>query len=195
MNKIQQIKKLNDLELEKGLTMNGSWHDQYKKTAHIYIGGLLESLTEGDIISIFSQYGEILDINLVRDKQTGISKGFCFLLYENQKSTVLAVDNFNGVEILGRVLSVDHSFYENRDDEEDARRKMEMVVPSHILHEHASNGSGDANANAGSREQIEDPMFEYIQSQPKRKRDKKEKKEKRDKKDKRDKKHKSRDRS
>ena len=44
------------------------------------------------------RYGEIININLVRDK-SGKSKGFCFLGYENQKSTVLAVDNFNGIKV------------------------------------------------------------------------------------------------
>ncbi len=40
-----------------------------------------------------------MNINLVRDKKTGKSKGFCFLCYENQKSTVLAVDNLNGIKV------------------------------------------------------------------------------------------------
>lgn len=65
-------------------------------------------MNEGDIAIVFSQFGEIVDLRLARDKITGKSKGFAFLAYENQKSTVLAVDNFNGTEICGRVLRVDH---------------------------------------------------------------------------------------
>jgi RNA-binding motif X-linked protein 2 len=38
---------------------------------------------------------------LCRDSATGKSKGFCFLQYEDQRSTVLAVDNLNGAELLG----------------------------------------------------------------------------------------------
>ncbi|KGL84819.1 RNA-binding motif protein, X-linked 2, partial [Tinamus guttatus] len=63
---------------------------------------------EGDIICVFSQYGEVVNINLVRDKKTGKSKGFCFLCYEDQRSTILAVDNFNGIKIKGRTIRVDH---------------------------------------------------------------------------------------
>ena len=37
------------------------------------------------------RYGEIMDVNLVRDKATGKSRGFAFLAYEDQRSTVLAV--------------------------------------------------------------------------------------------------------
>ena len=46
---------------------------------------------------------------MVRDRETGKSKGFCFLKYDDQRSTVLAVDNFNGATLLGRTLRVDHS--------------------------------------------------------------------------------------
>jgi RNA-binding motif X-linked protein 2 len=46
---------------------------------------------------------------MVRDKESGKSKGFCFLKYDDQRSTVLAVDNFNGTNLLGRTLRVDHS--------------------------------------------------------------------------------------
>lgn len=54
------------------------------------------------------RYGEIVNINLIRDKDSGKSKGFCFLCYEDQRSTVLAVDNFNGIKILNRTIRVDH---------------------------------------------------------------------------------------
>lgn len=45
------------------------------------------------------RYGEIVNVNLVRDKKTGKSKGFCFICYEDQRSTILAVDNFNGIKV------------------------------------------------------------------------------------------------
>ena len=40
-----------------------------------------------------------MNINLVKNKQTGLSKGYCFLAYEDQRSTVLAVDNLNGYKV------------------------------------------------------------------------------------------------
>lgn len=36
-----------------------SWHQQYKDSAWIFIGGLNYDLTEGDVICVFSQYGEV----------------------------------------------------------------------------------------------------------------------------------------
>ncbi|CAG0914140.1 unnamed protein product [Notodromas monacha] len=105
----KNLQKMNKLELEMGYAgKRGSWHDQYKNSAWIFVGGLPYDLTEGDVISVFSQYGEIANINLVRDKSSGKSKGFAFICYEDQRSTVLAVDNFNTIKICGRTIRVDH---------------------------------------------------------------------------------------
>lgn len=43
-----------------------------------------------------------------RDKDTGNRKGFAFLMYEDQRSTILAVDNLNGAKVLEKTLRVDH---------------------------------------------------------------------------------------
>lgn len=51
------------------------------------------------VLTVCFRYGEVVNINLVRDKKTGKSKGFCFLCYEDQRSTILAVDNFNGIKV------------------------------------------------------------------------------------------------
>jgi RNA-binding motif X-linked protein 2 len=49
-----------------------------------------------------------MDLNLPRDKETGKTKGFGFLMYEDQRSTILAVDNLNGAKVLEKTLRVDH---------------------------------------------------------------------------------------
>ncbi|KAL3288610.1 hypothetical protein HHI36_003047 [Cryptolaemus montrouzieri] len=109
MNPLTNMKNVIKLsEQELNTNNKTSWHDQYRDSAWIFVGGLPFDLTEGDIICIFSQYGELVNINLIRDKDTGKSKGFCFLCYEDQRSTVLAVDNFNGIKLLNRILRVDH---------------------------------------------------------------------------------------
>ncbi|EFY94239.2 RNA recognition motif (RRM) superfamily protein [Metarhizium robertsii] len=118
MNKIRAIQELNRREIENGITPEGSWHVDYRDTAFIYFGGLPYDLTEGDIITIFSQFGEPVFLKLARDKETGKSKGFGWLKYEDQRSTDLAVDNLGGADISGRMISVDHARYKPRDDED-----------------------------------------------------------------------------
>lgn len=41
---------------------------------------------KGDVLAVFSQCGEIADLNLVRDKTNGKPKGFAFVAYEDQVS-------------------------------------------------------------------------------------------------------------
>ncbi|KAM6427401.1 RNA-binding motif protein, X-linked 2 [Liasis olivaceus] len=108
LTKVKLINELNEREAQLGVQDKVSWHAEYSDSAWVFVGGLPYELTEGDIICVFSQYGEIVNINLVRDKKTGKSKGFCFICYEDQRSTILAVDNFNGIKIKGRTIRVDH---------------------------------------------------------------------------------------
>ncbi|CBY14576.1 unnamed protein product [Oikopleura dioica] len=108
LTKIRLINELNYKELRHGTNPENSWHMQYKDSAWIYAGNLSYKLTEGDILAVFSQFGEISNVNLVRDRETGTSKGFCFICYEDQRSTILAVDNFNGMELCNRPVRVDH---------------------------------------------------------------------------------------
>ncbi|XP_037678609.1 RNA-binding motif protein, X-linked 2-like [Choloepus didactylus] len=120
LTKVKLINELNEREVLLGVADKMSWHAEYKDSAWIFLGGLPCELTEGDIICVLSQYGEIVNINLVRDKKTGKSKGFCFLCYEDQRSTILAVNNFNGITIKGRTIRVDHvSNYRAPKDSED----------------------------------------------------------------------------
>ena len=117
MNSIRNIAKLNELELQKVTPSNASWHTDYRDTAYVYIGGIPFELSEGDVLTIFSQYGTPTHINLMRDRETGKSRGFAFLKYADQKSTDLAVDNLSGASVLGKVLSVDHTRYKLKDGE------------------------------------------------------------------------------
>ena len=100
MNQIREIQRINEAELARGLAGTaGSWHSKYANSAWIYVGSLDFKLTEGDVVAVVSQYGNIEDINLVRDELSGKSKGFAFCKYEDAQSCVLAVDNLCGYSV------------------------------------------------------------------------------------------------
>ncbi|XP_077003165.1 RNA-binding motif protein, X-linked 2 [Tamandua tetradactyla] len=175
LTKVKLINELNEREVQLGVADNVSWHSEYKDSAWIFLGGLPYELTEGDIICVFSQYGEIVNINLVRDKKTGKSKGFCFLCYEDQRSTILAVDNFNGIKIRGRTIRVDHvSNYRAPKDSEDV---------DNVTRELQDKGCGVRTPSPCSSEGFEDEK-----PTKKHKKDKKEKKKKKKDKEKSDRK-------
>ena len=124
ISKIKQIQRLNE-ELNFNITGSASWHYKYRDSSYIYISGFPYEVTEGDLVIVFSQYGEIVDCRIVRDKKTGKSKGFGYICYEDQRSTILAVDNLNGIKIGGKFILVDHveeyklpKNFEQSDDEE-----------------------------------------------------------------------------
>ncbi|CAL1700225.1 unnamed protein product [Somion occarium] len=164
MNVVREISKINERELELGLT--GSWHDDYKDSAYIFIGGLHPDLTEGDVITIFSQYGEVMDVNLPRHKDTGKTKGFGFLMYEDQRSTVLAVDNLNGAKVLERTLRVDHvkSYRQPKTKGEEGEwlepeEQSFNARPEIIVDEE---GASDSSESSGPDIDPEDPMRDYL---------------------------------
>uniref|UniRef100_A0A3B4TP14 RNA-binding motif protein, X-linked 2 n=1 Tax=Seriola dumerili TaxID=41447 RepID=A0A3B4TP14_SERDU len=163
LTKVKLINELNEREAHLGVNESVSWHTVYKDSAWIFVGGFPYELTEGDIICVFSQYGEVVNINLVRDKATGKSKGFCFICYEDQRSTILAVDNFNGIKIKGRTIRVDHvKDYRPPKDHEDIDD-----VTKHLREE----GCAPAAPESSSSSSEEDEQY-------KKKKKKKEKKEK-----------------
>ncbi|KAL5125108.1 Zinc finger CCCH domain-containing protein 42 [Glycine soja] len=125
---VKRTQNINAREAALGIGEQASWHTKYKDSAYVFVGGIPFDLTEGDLLAVFAQYGEVVDVNLVRDKGTGKSKGFAFLAYEDQRSTNLAVDNLNGAQVLGRIIRVDHvDKYKKKEeeDEETERQKRE----------------------------------------------------------------------
>ena len=143
MNSIRAIQALNKRELENGVSSEASWHADYRDTAYIYIGGFPFDLSEGDILTIFSQYGEPTYINLIRDKESGKSKGFAFLKYEDQRSTDLAVDNLGGATVMGRVLKVDHTQYKRMEGEKETGMDLGAVRGSGGGMEEESESEGE----------------------------------------------------
>ena len=91
-------------------------------------------------MTIFSQFGEPAYINLIRDKESGKSKGFAFLKYEDQRSTDLAVDNLGGASVMGRVLKVDHTRYKRKDGEEEEERERGLQGAA-VAEEHSGEES------------------------------------------------------
>lgn len=163
MNGIRRIQKLSELELQSDTPESASWHAEYADSPHIYIGGLPLDLKEEDIITIFSQYGTPVMIKLVRDKETGDSKGFCFLQYQDQRSTILLVDNFNGIKIYDRVIKVDHCRYKpfTSDDPAEMEREREYQERMNKLLA-ADVPSKPLKAIEDVEDEFLDPMAEFL---------------------------------
>ncbi len=71
----------------------------------LYVGNLPYSVDESELEALFSTYGDVEEIKLIRDRQTGRSKGFAFVTFETQHAAETALEQ-NGKEVGGRALKV-----------------------------------------------------------------------------------------
>ena len=73
---VRNMEKLTETKLKPNMPGKASWHNQYKDSAWVLIGGLPYESSEGDVIAIFSQHGEVVSLNLVRDRVAEKPKDF-----------------------------------------------------------------------------------------------------------------------
>jgi RNA recognition motif-containing protein len=76
---------------------------------NIYIGNLNFKIREDEIKSIFSNYGEVADVKIIRDRETSRSKGFGFVEMPNDSEGRDAIENLNQSEVMGRPMVVNEA--------------------------------------------------------------------------------------
>lgn len=72
----------------------------------VFCGGLPYQLDDDDVRELVSTWGTLKSFHMVRDRDTGIAKGFCFLEYGDPDITDDAIEGLNNLEIAGKELSV-----------------------------------------------------------------------------------------
>ena len=72
----------------------------------LYVGNLAKSTTEEEIRTLFVQEGEVTSVDLVKDRSTGLSKGFAFVTMASQESADKAISKYNGFSVAGNALKV-----------------------------------------------------------------------------------------
>jgi cold-inducible RNA-binding protein len=82
---------------------NGREHDM---TAKLFVGNLAYSTMDHQLEQLFSQYGTVLSAAVVLDRQTGRSRGFGFVEYDNETAAHAAIDALNETEFDGRTITV-----------------------------------------------------------------------------------------
>lgn len=71
----------------------------------LYVGNFPYSVTEDQLREIFSQYGEISELAMIMDRDTGRPKGFGFITFATQEAAERALEQ-NGNDLDGRPLKV-----------------------------------------------------------------------------------------
>lgn len=73
---------------------------------NIYVSNLSYNLEEPELKSIFSEYGVVNSVKIVKDKMTGRGKGFGFIEMDDDNEGLAAIEKLNGKEVEGRRLMV-----------------------------------------------------------------------------------------
>lgn len=73
---------------------------------NLFIGNLNPETTEQSLEKIFSEFGEIVSVKVIRDNETGLSKGFGFVEMADKFHAYDAIDNIDMTYFEGQVISV-----------------------------------------------------------------------------------------
>lgn len=76
---------------------------------NIYVGNLSYNLTKEDLKTLFSDYGDVSEVNLITDKYSGKSKGFAFVEMPKQSEAEAAIKALNESAIKGRNIKVNQA--------------------------------------------------------------------------------------
>ena len=103
---------------------------------NLFIGSLAYATTDDSLRACFEQVGPVASARVITDRDSGRSKGFGFVEFENEDDNQKAIDQLDGKDLEGRTISVGLA----RPKEDRPRRDFNG----------GGNGGGDRGGNGGS---------------------------------------------
>jgi len=82
---------------------------QEHTSMRLYVGGLPYQTTEHDLIELFEQVGQVTEVSVITDRDTGRSKGFGFVEMSNEQEARAAIERFNGTSMGDRTITVNQA--------------------------------------------------------------------------------------
>ena len=75
----------------------------------IYVGNFVYETTEQDMREAFEAYGAVEEVTIIRDRDTGRSRGFGFVEMPTSEEATTAIAGLNGKDMGGRTLAVNEA--------------------------------------------------------------------------------------
>ena len=72
----------------------------------LYVGNLAKSTTEDELRTLFTQAGAVASVEVIKDRDSGQSKGFAFVTMTDQAEVEKAISMFNAYSLSDRELKV-----------------------------------------------------------------------------------------
>jgi RNA recognition motif-containing protein len=76
---------------------------------NIFVGNVSRLVTDTELRATFEQYGTVTTATIIKDKETGDSRGFGFVEMDNNDEALEAIEKLNGFELKGRKLNVNEA--------------------------------------------------------------------------------------
>ena len=76
---------------------------------NIFVANIERKVSDEKLQELFQQYGEIASLKLIRDRDTGVSKGYAFVEMSNDDEAQKAIDALNEFDLEGRALAVNEA--------------------------------------------------------------------------------------
>ena len=76
---------------------------------HIYVGNLAYAVTEDDLQTLFTPFGEVTRVTVIRDRFSGESRGFGFVEMPAQAAAQAAIAGLQGRALKGQTLHVNEA--------------------------------------------------------------------------------------
>lgn len=76
---------------------------------NIFVANIERKVTDEQLQELFAQHGEIASLKLIKDRDTGVSKGYAFVEMPNDDEAQKAIDALNEYELEGRALAVNEA--------------------------------------------------------------------------------------
>ncbi len=74
--------------------------------AKLYVGGLAYSVTETELEAFFAEVGKVVSAAVIKDRDSGQSKGFGFVEMAEDTDAKAAIESLNGKDLNGRSIMV-----------------------------------------------------------------------------------------
>lgn len=85
----------------------------------LYVGNVPWTATQDDLLGRFSTHGSVREARIITDRETGRSRGFAFVTYENAEDGQDAIKEEDGSDFMGRTLRVSEAQAQERQQRSD----------------------------------------------------------------------------
>jgi len=75
----------------------------------LFVGGLSWNTTDQSLQTAFSRFGEVTEARVITDRDTGRSRGFGFVTFENAEHASAAISAMNETDLDGRTIKVNEA--------------------------------------------------------------------------------------